>query len=81
MNKINFLKPNRDNLYTYLYLGIFLLSLSILDVFLSSFFSVNATSFLPNSISFLLPLIIGVFGLHLIRIEFSGIKSLDLIKK
>ena len=81
MNKINFLKPNRDNLYTYLYLGIFLLSLSILDVFLSSFFSVNATSFLPNSISFLLPLIIGVFGLHLIRIEFSGIKSLDLINK
>jgi len=81
MNKINFLKPNKNNLYTYLYSGIFLFFLSILDVFLNSFFSVNATAFLPNSVSFILPLIVGTFGLYLIRIEYSGIRNLDLINK
>jgi len=81
MNKINFLKPNKNNLYIYLYSGIFLFSLSLLDVFLNSFFSINTTSFLPDSISFVLPLIIGTFGLHLIRIEYSGISKLDLLNK
>ena len=81
MEKINFLKPNKNNLYRYLYSGIFLFSISVLDVFLNSFFSVNATKFLPNSISFILPLIVGTFGLYLIRIEYSGIKNLDLINK
>ena len=81
MEKINFLKPNKNNLYRYLYSGIFLFSISVLDVFLNSFFSVNATAFLPNSVSFILPLIVGTFGLYLIRIEYSGIRNLDLINK
>ena len=81
MNKINFLKPDNQNLSTYLYTGSFLLFIAVLDVFLSSFFKINITSFLPNSISFLLPLILGIVGLHLIRIEFSGIKNLDLLNK
>ena len=53
MSKINFLKPNKSNLYTYLYLGSFLFFISILDVFLNSFFDVNLTGFLPNFLSFL----------------------------
>ena len=81
MNKINILSPNKENLYTFLYSGIFLFSFSILDVSLNSFFSLNLTGFLPSSISFLLPLVLGFIGLHFIRIEYSGIKSLDLLNK
>ncbi|MDC0248308.1 amino acid ABC transporter permease, partial [Pelagibacteraceae bacterium] len=81
MSKINFFKPDKQNLNTYLYSGLFLLFISTLDVFISAFFKINITSFLPNVASFLLPLILGVIGLHLIRIEFSGIKYLDLLNK
>ena len=81
MNKLNFLSPDKNNLYAYLYSGISLFSLSILIVFLNSFFSLDLTSFLPGSISYFLPLIIGFIGLHLIRIEYSGIKFLDIVNK
>ena len=81
MSKINFLKPDKSNLYTFLYLGSFLFFISILDVFLNSFFKVNLTGFLPNLLSFLLPLILGFIGLYFVRIEYSGIKQLDLINK
>ena len=56
MSNINFLKPDRTNLNTFLYLGSFLFFISILDVFLNSFFRLNLTGFLPNFLSFLLPL-------------------------
>ena len=79
MSKINFLKPDKLNLNTFLYTGSFLFFISIIDVFLNSFFRINLTSFLPSFISFLLPLILGFVGLYFIRIEFSGIKNLDLI--
>ena len=81
MSKINFFKPDKQNLNTYLYSGLFLLFISTLDVFISAFFKINITSFLPNVASFLLPLILGLIGLHLIRIEFSGIKNLELLNK
>ena len=81
MNKLNFLKPDIKNMTTYLYTGSFLFFISLFDVFLSSFFKINITSFLPNFISFLLPFALGIIGLHLIRIEFSGIKNLDLLNK
>ena len=81
MSKINFLKPDRSNLYTFLYLGSFLFFVSILDVFLNSFFSLNLTGFLPGFLSFLLPLILGFIGLYFIRIELTGIKQLDLLNK
>ena len=81
MNKLNFLSPDKNNLYAYLYSGIGLFSLSILIVFLNSFFRLDLTSFLPGTISYFLPLIIGFTGLHLIRIEYSGIKFLDIINK
>ena len=81
MNKLNFLKPDKENLTTYLYSGAFLFLIAILDVFLGAFFEINITSFLPDFISFILPFILGVVGLHLIRIEFSGIHNLDLLNK
>ena len=79
MSKINFLKPDKSNLNTFMYLGSFLFFISIFDVFLNSFFNLNLTGFLPNILSFLLPLILGFIGLYFIRIEYSGIKQLDLI--
>jgi len=81
MNKLNLLKPDKKNLTTYLYIGSILFLLAILDVFLTAFFAINITSFLPSFISFFLPFILGVVGLHLIRIEFSGIQNLDLLNK
>ena len=81
MNKINFLKPDKENLNTFLYLGSFLFFISILDVFLNSFFRVNLTGFLPNFLSFIMPLFLGFAGLYFIRIEYSGIKNLDLLNK
>mgnify|MGYP003343732101 CR=1 FL=1 len=71
MKLINITKDNFNN---FLYSGVFLIFISILDVFLNSFFSINLTSFLPGFLSFLLPLIIGFIGLYFIRVEHSGIK-------
>ena len=45
MNKSNFLNPNKDNLQLYLYTGSFLVLLSILDVFFTSFLKINLTLF------------------------------------
>ena len=39
MNKLNLLKPDLNNLNTYIYTGSFLIFLSILDVFINSYFS------------------------------------------
>ena len=70
-----------QNFTTNLYLGLFLFLISFIDVFISSFFKHNLTSFLPGSISFFLPLILGVIGLYLIRADYSGIKWLDKLNK
>jgi general L-amino acid transport system permease protein len=74
-------KPSKDNIKTYLPIGAVLVILSLLDVFINAFFSYNLLSFLPSQISYFSPLIIGFVGLYLIRIEFSGISSLDLLNK
>ena len=37
MSKINFLKPDKENLHTFLYIGSLLFVISIIDVFLNSF--------------------------------------------
>ena len=75
------LKPNTKNIYTYLVLGISLLSIGFIDIFSNTFLDFNITGFLPSIISYLSPLILGVFGLHFIRIEYSGNKTLDAINK
>ena len=81
MKNFNFTNPSKENLIPNLYIGVFLVSISFIDVFLNSFFKVNLISFLPFIFSFFLPFIFGMIGLHLIRIEYSGIKKLDSLNK
>jgi len=81
MSRINFLKPDKSNLNTFLFLGSFLFFISIFDVVLNSFFNINLTVFLPGFLSFLLPLIVGLIGLYFVRIELSGYKKLDFFNK
>ena len=62
-------------------MGISLIVLSFIDVILNSFADINITSFLPRWFNFFTPIIFGFFGLHYIRIDFSGNKSLDRLNK
>ena len=81
MNALNFLKPNRDNIKSYSLIGSILILASLLDVILSSFYKINVVSFLPGSLSSFFPLILGLIGLTMIRIDYSGNKNLDLLNK
>ncbi len=74
-------KPSKDNIKTYVPIGLFLVSLSFLDVFINAFFNINLIGFLPSQLSYILPLILGFIGFYLIRIEFSGVRSLDVLNK
>ena len=74
-------KPSKDNIKTYVPIGLFLVSLSFLDVFINAFFNFNLMGFLPSQLSYFLPLILGFIGFYLIRIEFSGVRSLDVLNK
>ena len=64
-----------------LYLGSILILISLVDVFINSFFKYNLTNSLPGSISFFLPLVLGFVGFYLIRTEYSGIKIIDRLNK
>ena len=81
MNNVSFLKPNKENLNLYLVFGALFFALGIFDFCLNNFYEKNITGFLPGFLSFFTPLIFGMIGLHLIRIEFSGIKILDELNK
>ena len=74
-------KPSKANIKTYVPIGLFLVSLSFLDVFIYAFFNFNLMGFLPSQLSYFLPLILGFIGFYLIRIEFSGVRSLDILNK
>ena len=74
-------KPSKENIKSYLPIGITLVLLSILDVFVNAFFNYNLLGFFPSQISYFSPLVFGFIGLYLIRIEFSGIRSLDILNK
>jgi len=78
---LNIIKPNKENLQTYLAIGIGLLSIGFIDIFFNTFLNLNITEFFPSIISYLTPLILGALGLHFIRIEYSGNKTLDAINK
>ena len=78
---MNLLKPNKKNINLYLILGTLFFALGIIDFCLNNFYGQNITSFLPRFINFFTPLIFGMIGLYLIRIEFSGIKRLDKLNK
>ncbi len=76
---LSILKSDKKNLNTFIAAGSALIFIGFIDILLNSFFSTNITSFLPDKFSYLTPLLFGLFGLFLIRIEFSGNKLLDKI--
>jgi general L-amino acid transport system permease protein len=78
---LNFLKPRREKLNTFLSIGIPLIAFSFIDFFSNSFFNVNLTRFLPDTLSYFSPILIGGLGLYFIRIEFSGVRLLDQFNK
>jgi len=82
INHMDFFKPkHQKNRNICLIMGVLFFSIGILDFYLNTYFNTNITSFLPRIINFFTPLIFSVIGLHLIRIEFSGIKILDNLNK
>ncbi len=79
---MNFIvKPSKESIKTYVPIGLSLVFLSFFDVFVNAFFNFNLMEFLPTQLSYFLPLILGFIGFHLIRIEFSGVRSLDILNK
>ena len=79
---MNFIsKPSKENLKSYLPVGVALFSISFVDVFVNAFFNYNLLGFFPSQIIYFLPLIFGFIGLYLIRIEFSGIRFLDILNR
>ena len=78
---IQIYKPNRDNLNTSLSIGLPIIALAFIDFFGNTFLNINLTGFLPNSLSYFFPLIVGAVGLYFIRMEYSGIRILDNFNK
>ncbi len=76
---ITLLKPDKKNLNSFIAIGGSLILVGFIDIIVNSFLSINITQFLPGKVSYLSPLILGLLGLYLIRIEFSGNKLLDKI--
>jgi len=74
-------QPSRDKLSLFVSVGISLFALGIIDVILSSFFEINITSILPRWLNFFTPILFGFVGLHYIRIELSGNRTLDKLNK
>ncbi len=74
-------KPNKQNLKTYLPIGTFFIFLGLLDVTLNAFAGIDISGFLPSRISYFFPIIIGFIGFYLIRVEFSGLRNLDILNK
>ena len=46
-----------------------------------SFFNINYLTFLPGILNFIFPLIIGLVGLQMIRLEYSGNRIVDKINQ
>ena len=63
-------KPSKENIKSYLPLGVTLFSLSLIDVFLNAFFNYNLLGFFPSQISYFLPLLLGFIGLFNLFILF-----------
>ena len=76
---INLLKPKKENLINYVALGSFFIFISLFDLLTNVFLNWNFTVFLPDKLSYFTPLMFGILGLYLIRIDFSGNKLLDKI--
>ena len=60
---LNLLKPNKENLFTYIVLGMSLLTIGFIDIFTNTFLNFNITGFFPGIISYFSPVILGAFAL------------------
>ncbi len=78
---LTYLKPTKDKINTFLPLGSIFVIFAFLDILANTFLNRNITGFLPQTLSFLIPLLFGFVGFYLIRIEFSGIRFLDKLNK
>ncbi len=78
---LNNLKPTKEKINTFLPLGSAFVVFAFLDVLTNTFLNYNLTGFLPQSLSYFFPLLLGYIGLYLIRIELSGIRFLDRLNK
>jgi hypothetical protein len=76
-----YLKPTKEKINTFLPLGSIFVMFAFLDVLTNTFLNHNITNFLPQTLSYFFPLLLGYVGLYLIRIEFSGIRFLDKLNK
>ena len=76
-----YLKPTKDKINTFLPLGSIFVMFAFLDVLTNTFLNHNITDFLPQTLSYFFPLLLGYVGFYLIRIEFSGIRFLDKLNK
>ena len=81
IKQVTFLTPTRDRLNFFTSIGALFFALGIYDIISNSFYKSNLTSFLPEILSFFTPLFFGFIGLYLIRIEYSGNKTLDTLNK
>ena len=70
----NFKKTNIISIY----IGIFLIFLSIIFLFLKSFINIDLLLFLPSSMKLFFYFTSGLLGLYLIRSDKSEIKIIDL---
>ena len=75
------LKPTKEKINTFLPLGSIFVIFAFLDVLTNTFLNHNITNFLPQTLSYFFPLLLGYIGFYLIRIEFSGIRFLDKLNK
>ena len=64
-----------------IYIGIFLIFLSLIFLFLKSFINIDLLSFLPFSLKLIFYFSSGLLGLYLIRSEKSEIKIIEIINK
>ena len=73
------IKPNKENLTSFVGTGTFFIFICLVDFLTNTFLDINFTGFLPEGLSYFTPIIFGLIGLYLIRIEFSGNRLLDRI--
>ena len=78
---LNNFKPTKDKINTFLPIGSIFVIFAFVDVLTNTFLNHNITGFLPQTISYFIPLLLGFIGFYLIRIEFSGNKLLDKLNK
>ena len=79
--KLPYLEPTKDKINTFLPLGSIFVIFAFSDILINTFFNRNITGFLPQTLSYFFPLLLGYIGFYLIRIEFSGIRFLDKLNK